>query len=261
MTTTNGRSENTMRLVLLGLPPTTNNLYAIVSGRAILSAAGRSFHAALSAVARDACGSDGWTVHDGPVAVRITYHLGPYDRDVDGSGKVILDALSGSLYTDDRRVVLFVARKVRVRTGVLPYVSIVVRRLKKNPTFRPPFAPQRSLAISTTAWPPSTNNAYTISNGRRRKSSAGRVAGRFFAMMFIALVRDQPRKPVFTRAIRLRIRYGFVADRRDVDGSHKIIVDAARGILWSDDRQIETISIAKARTSMDAVIDLAAWEI
>ena len=46
-----------------------------------------------------------------------------------------------------------------------------------------------------------------------------------------------------------------------IDGSHKLLLDAARGILWTDDLQITSFTVAKARMSAGAEprIDGDAW--
>lgn len=251
-----------MRLVLLGLPPATNNLYTVIGNRQVLSETGRRFHESVAALARHA-----WpgSPSPAPFAVLVTYHLGGYDRDVDGSHKAILDGFSprhrdGSrapiIWRDDRQVVLFSARKVR--TAALPYVSIVVRPLAHIPAFQPLSRPAGALSFATSLIPPSTNNTYTPSARFRRKTAAARDATEAYAAGFRRLIFGHP---PFAQGVRLRIRYGFSADRRDVDGSHKLLLDAARGILWADDRQVTSFCASKARLAPGSapVIQGNAW--
>lgn len=237
-----------MRLVLLGLPPATNNLYTVVGNRQVLSETGRRYHRTVAAVARRYWGRPPYR---GPFAVLVTYHLGGYDRDVDGSHKAILDGFSpwrpdGSrdpiIWKDDRQVVLFAARKVR--TPALPYVSVVIRALVRDPHFAPLSRPSAALSFATSLIPPSTNNTYTPSARFRRKTVEAREATQTYAAGFARLAGGQI---PFRGGVRLRIRYGFLVDRRDVDGSHKLLLDAARGILWDDDRQVLSFTASKAR--------------
>lgn len=246
-----------MRFVLLGLPPTTNNLYAIVGNHQVLGEPGRVYHGAVRRVAAKV-----WSgpILEGPFAVLITYYLGRYDRDVDGSHKPILDALSGTVWKDDRQVVLLAARKRRLPPGVLPYLSVVVRPLKHRPIFRIPSSPRRAVFFKTTVLPPSTNNSYSIFRGFRRKTARARRVIEHYRAEFVALTGG---KPPLSGALRARVRYGFTADRRDVDGSHKLLFDAGKEILWNDDRQIISFSVAKARITQnhEPLIVFSFWEL
>jgi Holliday junction resolvase RusA-like endonuclease len=232
-----------MRATIAGLPPTTNNLYAVVRGRNILSEAGRAAHAAFAAAFRNA----GAVVAEGPVALSITYHLGAYDRDVDGSHKVVVDAGKGLLYRDDRQVALLAIEKRRAAPGVLPWTEVVVRALAAAPAFAEPPLRAGALSLAADRLPPSTNNAYAAVNGIRRATREAKEAKAAFAAAFVALLPAGSAQPHFAGPVAVRIRYGFQADRRDVDGSHKLLLDAARGVLWADDRQIRRIRMEKAR--------------
>lgn len=255
-----------MRLVLLGLPPTTNNLYAIVRGHQVLTEAGREYHRAVALVAHAALGDR--AASSAPFAIMVTYHLGAYDRDVDGSHKTILDGFSPRLkdgsrepivWQDDRQVVLFVARKMKAPRGVLPYVSIVVRELATPPAYRPPVLRGRALGFATSIIPPSTNNAYTHYRGVRRKTKDARQATIDYAAGWDDLADGA--RPMFAGPVRITLRFGFRADRRDVDGSHKLLLDAARGIMWFDDRAIQRFSVSKARVAAgsEPVIEGSLW--
>lgn len=254
-----------MRLVILGLPPTTNNLYAIVAGRPVKVEPGRAWTEIAAGVAAHAWGPR--PPSRSPFAVLITYHLGAYARDVDGSHKAIIDGFAprrGKMQTpiiwhDDRQLVLLAMRKVRAPKGVLPYVSVIIRELVAAPAYREPTVVPGALGFTTTRMPPSTNNTYTSFRGARRKSAAAREAFAAYLVGFRALVGGTPdpdRYPL-TGPVRVRIRHGYTHDRRDVDGSHKLLLDAARGepgaggLVWRDDLQIRSISLVKGRVPKD----------
>lgn len=253
-----------MRLVILGLPPTTNNLYAIVSGRQVKVEVGRVWTKIAAAVARAAWA--GREPSHAPFAVLITYHLGAYERDVDGSHKAIIDGFAPKgddghqepiIWYDDRQLILFAARKVRAPKGTLPYVSVVVRELGEiPPPYREPRAVQGALGFETSIMPPSANNTYTVWRGQRRKSKEAREVFATYRVGFAELVAadTDPTRFPFSDSVRVRVRYGYIADRRDVDGSHKLLFDAARGeggggLIWRDDLQITSLAIAKGRVA------------
>jgi Holliday junction resolvase RusA-like endonuclease len=262
-----------MRVVILGLPPSTNNLYTVVAGRQVLSEPGWQFHASVAAILRRH-----WATvpSGGPFAVLVTYHL-RYDRDVDGSQKVLLDGFAPRhrdggrepiVWNDDRQLVLFAARKVRAAKGTLPYVSVIIRELARPPMFvagaPPDHRSRRRLDFATGTIPPSNNNAYTpVGRGRagRVKTREARLIGEAYARDFAVLVGGS--QPYFAGPLRLRLRFGFAADRRDVDGSSKLLLDAGKGVLWRDDGQITSYSVAKARVRSGGQpsIEGGAWEV
>lgn len=244
-----------MRLVIVGTPPATNNLYAVVGGRMVLSARGRAFHAALAAVARRAGPA---APDERRYAVAITYHLGR-DRDVEGSQKVVLDALSGLVWRDDRAIVVLRLAKRRVAPGTLPWTSVTIRPLSATaPAFHTPRVPAGGVGFGTTLLPPSTNNAMAVSGGRRRRTRAARQVALLHRAGIAAAA--GPGEP-WSGPVRVRIRYGFRADHRDLDGSHKAILDSATGTLWRDDRQLVSVSFAKGRlsTGEEPRVVFAAW--
>ena len=238
------------RLLLIGLPPTTNNLYTIVAGRQVLSREGRAYHAATRSVARAAWSDAPVT---GPVALRITYYLGAHDRDVDGSHKALIDGLKGVVFGDDRQLVLLALEKRIVSAGTLPYVSVVIRPLVTAPAVRKLRASEAGFGLSTRLLPPSTNNTYAISGRVRRKTRDAKAIESAYRGAFATLAGDEPATDA---PLRLRVHYGFTADRRDVDGSHKLLLDAARGLLWIDDRQVAALTLSKARTTGEPRLEL-----
>jgi len=238
------------RFRLIGLPPSTNNLYAVVAGRQVLSRAGRAYHAAVAELAAAA-----WTEAPtaGPVAIRITYRLGAHDRDVDGSHKALIDGMGGVCFNDDRQVVLLSLNKTSAGDE-LPGVEVSVRALDGLPVDRSLRAGRDGFRLATTLLPPSTNNSYAIAGRVRRKTREAKGIETVYRGAFRELAAGVP--PI-DGAVRVRVHYGFVADRRDVDGSHKLLLDAARGLLWVDDRQIRSLTLTKARTAGEARIELA----
>jgi len=243
-----------MRLVLLGLPPTTNNLYAVVNGRQVKSEAGRAWTELIGAVARRS-----WTKRPSTrsFAVLITYHRSAYDRDVDGSHKTILDGMSKLVWKDDRQVALLTIRKERAPDGVLPWTSIIIRELAQAPTWRPLRSPLDAYALTSDFIPPTTNNTYAVVRGIRRKTREGRTASeRYVAAMEGLAGLDDPK----SGRLRVRVRHAFKENRRDVDGSHKLLLDAARGLLWNDDLQIDWITLTKCRREEGPLISFDAWE-
>jgi Holliday junction resolvase RusA-like endonuclease len=238
------------RFRLIGLPPSTNNLYTVVAGRQVLSRAGRAYHAAVAALAADA-----WTEAPavGPVAIRVTYRLGTHDRDVDGSHKALIDGMSGVCFDDDRQVVLLSLNKAEAGDG-LPSVEVTVRALGALPIDRTLRAGRDGFRLSTTLLPPSTNNSYAIAGRVRRKTREAKSVETAYRGAFRELAAGVP--PI-EGPVRVRVHYGFTADRRDVDGSHKLLLDAARGLLWVDDRQIRSLTLTKARTNGAPRLELA----
>lgn len=96
----------------LPLPPPTNNLYTNGrNGRRVLTAKARAWKeeaGRLAMIARCDAHGEMWTC---PVRVDIILTL-KHDRDVDNI-KALLDALSGVLYDDDKRVEELRIRKQR----------------------------------------------------------------------------------------------------------------------------------------------------
>jgi len=237
-----------MILTLLGLPPTTNNLYAVIGRRHVLTEEGVRYHQQVRAVLE--------RVHslppaDGPFAVSITYYLGGYERDVEGSHKALIDAMSGMIWRDDRQIQLMCLRKRKAAAGMLPYVNIVTRRLAMQPAsmLSLPSAVRsvpRGLTLITSVIPPTTNNIY-FSTDSRIKTPAAQLAGRLFARAYDNLAVASDLALPWSGHLAGRIRYHFAADRRDVDGSHKLLLDAAKGILWHDDRQLTHICLRKGK--------------
>jgi Holliday junction resolvase RusA-like endonuclease len=243
--------SGSIRFRLIGLPPSTNNLYTIVAGRQVLSRAGRSYHEAVAALAAELAPNGPVS---GPIALRISYRLGSRDRDVDGSHKALIDGLSGVCFNDDRQVVLLSLNKTRAALDELPSVEVIIRPLTALPADRTLRAHHDGFRLTTTLLPPSTNNSYAIAGRVRRKTREAKMVETAYRGAFTRLAAGTA---PLEGPVRVRIHYGFNADRRDVDGSHKLLLDAARGLLWVDDRQISSLTLSKARSSGAPRLELA----
>jgi crossover junction endodeoxyribonuclease RusA len=91
----------------LDYPPSLNALYATVNGRRVLSKAGRQYkgNAALDAFRQGAyCIS-------GAVVISIDVYRPAKRGDLDNTFKVILDALKGIAWEDDKQIVGINARR------------------------------------------------------------------------------------------------------------------------------------------------------
>jgi len=106
----------------LPFPPSTNNLYATVRGRRVLSAEGRRFKQAAAAMALSA----GVRPLTGDVSVALDVYRPRRAGDLDNTIKATLDALKGIAWADDSQVTRIVAtrfedkRNPRVDAMVLP---------------------------------------------------------------------------------------------------------------------------------------------
>lgn len=91
--------------VILPYPPLGNRYFRIYRGRAVTSPEAREYKTRV-----------GWLMAgQTPVAgpVRVTLHVyRPWKRgDLDGAGKVLLDALQGHAYANDNQIVELVMRR------------------------------------------------------------------------------------------------------------------------------------------------------
>jgi crossover junction endodeoxyribonuclease RusA len=96
-----------MNVLTLPYPPSTNNLYATVRGRRVLSREGRQYkeRAAILAVAH------GMKPVDGEVVVTLKVYRPRRAGDLDNTLKIILDSLKGIAWADDAQVVGIDARR------------------------------------------------------------------------------------------------------------------------------------------------------
>jgi crossover junction endodeoxyribonuclease RusA len=122
--------------LVLPYPPSVNRAFRIFRGRAVRSAEAATFRAA---VAREAAGAGLSAPIDGPVTVRVRLHpIAPSDAarrarrlgalwhllvrciDLDNCLKVALDAIQGTVITNDRNVVdLHLQRREPLPGGAL----------------------------------------------------------------------------------------------------------------------------------------------
>ena len=114
-------------------------------------------------------------------------------------------------------------------------------------------AGEDGFALPPRLLPPSTNNTYAVAGRVRRKTRDAKAVETAYRGAFARLAGEVPPTEA---PVRLRVHYGFTADRRDVDGSHKLLLDAARGLLWVDDRQIASLTLSKARTAGEPRLEL-----
>jgi crossover junction endodeoxyribonuclease RusA len=85
----------------LPYPPGTNNLYATIGRRRVLSREGRDYKATCVLLALAA----GCRPVVGPVGLEVTVYRPRRAGDLDGRLKVLLDAMTGVVWVDDRQVV------------------------------------------------------------------------------------------------------------------------------------------------------------
>lgn len=91
----------------LPYPPSTNNLYATVRGRRVLSAAGRAFKLTAAALATAA----GVRPVSTEVSVTVDVYRPARRGDLDNTLKSLLDSLTGVAWDDDSQVAHIVARR------------------------------------------------------------------------------------------------------------------------------------------------------
>jgi crossover junction endodeoxyribonuclease RusA len=93
--------------LILPFPPATNNLYASVNGRRILSARGKAYKQEVGYIALES--------HRKPVEAPLRVYVDIYRPrrigDVDNALKIVLDSLTGHLYIDDGLIVEIHARR------------------------------------------------------------------------------------------------------------------------------------------------------
>lgn len=121
-----------MTITLSGQPQSTNHIYksACIAGRAsvYMSAAGKALKEAYQWEAKSQW--DGEPL-SGPVEVAITlFHGDKRARDLDNYGKVLLDALTGIVWLDDKQIMRMTVVKAydktrpRVEVEIIPAASL-----------------------------------------------------------------------------------------------------------------------------------------
>ena len=93
--------------VELPLPPLANHYLRVAGGHIYKTAEAKAYRARCEATCRAALPAP----FTGPVLVRFTWYRRRRMGDLDNVAKVLLDALSGLLYADDKQIVEIHARR------------------------------------------------------------------------------------------------------------------------------------------------------
>jgi crossover junction endodeoxyribonuclease RusA len=124
-----------MRLTLtLPHPPSTNNLYATVNGRRVLSSKGRQYHAEVARIV------DRHMEGEGFGRARIAYHVTVFHpdnrrRDLSNLVKAMEDALTkAGVWHDDSQVDRFTFERSHVLPGGSLFVEIEVHEAHQPAT-------------------------------------------------------------------------------------------------------------------------------
>lgn len=115
-----------MASLVVGYPPSGNRYWRVnrQTGRPYKSDEARAYIEAVGW----RCIEHGLTEPlTGTVAVRLEFHTLPGRRiDLDNGVKVLLDALQGYAYADDKQVVKLEAEIVEIAKGTEPYVQVTI---------------------------------------------------------------------------------------------------------------------------------------
>jgi Holliday junction resolvase RusA-like endonuclease len=99
--------------------------------------------------------------------------------------------------------------------------------------------------------PPSSNVYWRCWRGRMVKSAEARA----YAKLVWVEARRQKAKPVKAPAeVGLTIHWTRKARRGDLDNRLKVIIDALKGLAWSDDKLIASIHAERSEGSCDGVV-------
>lgn len=109
-----------MEALVLPYPPSTNNLYATVRGRRVLTREGRQYKAKATLLAL----AHGLRPLDGEVSVTLSLYRPRRAGDIDNSLKSVFDSLKGVAWHDDSQVKRIEAERFEDKHN--PRVEIVV---------------------------------------------------------------------------------------------------------------------------------------
>lgn len=116
----------------------------------------------------------------------------------------------------------------------------------------------------TLPYPPSTNHAYTVANGRKIKSATARAYANEVAWRVADHVRtgEQPPQDFATERLDVHIDVSPPdARRRDIANIEKLVIDAVAHQLGFDDSQIDVLTLRRAtidRTNPRVVVTIEA---
>lgn len=96
----------------------------------------------------------------------------------------------------------------------------------------------------TLPYPPSANRYWRVFQGIARKSKEASA----YQFTAAAMARSQGMLPIVDGEVRVTIDVYRPAKRGDVDNSVKILVDALKGIAFTDDKQVKRIEIERHDT-------------
>jgi len=110
------------------------------------------------------------------------------------------------------------------------------------------------LDITLTGNPQSTNNIYKTANNRVYMTPKGKALKEDYYYQLKKQYKGNPR----TDDIDLRVELFFGDKRiRDIDNYNKILLDACTGVLWEDDKQIQSLLIIKNYDPKNPRIELS----
>jgi Holliday junction resolvase RusA-like endonuclease len=109
----------------LPYPPSTNNLYATVRGRRVLTREGRQYKERAAALAV----AHGMKPVDGEVSVTLRLYRPRRAGDIDNSLKSVFDSLKGVAWRDDSQVKRIEAERFEDKAN--PRVEIVVEPISR----------------------------------------------------------------------------------------------------------------------------------
>jgi len=116
------KPENNIEFIIPILPPTDNHLYGQTGHRRFMYKQGRDWKEEVSLLAR----AQNPKLIEGDVRAEITFYL-KRERDIQGSLKVLFDALEGIIYNNDKQIVDFRVFKKFDKEN--PRVELIIKSL------------------------------------------------------------------------------------------------------------------------------------
>ena len=115
--------------ITLPYPPSANRYWRTFNGRIVMSAEARAYKEGVALIAR----AKGLRPSDGDVTLKLDVFRPQRRGDLDNRIKIVLDALQGVAYYDDKQVIEIHARRfdagkdARVEVTILKAAPIVLR--------------------------------------------------------------------------------------------------------------------------------------